>query len=160
MALEKEAGVEFETVIVDEAARANPLDLMIPLSQARRRIVLVGDQRQLPHVLEPEVERELDTSVEAGTRDALRQSLFEGMFSDLKDRERNGEPRRVVTLDTQFRMHPALGAFVSRAFYEPHGAELKSGRPASDFAVHLNDFPGAVAAWVDIPNSRGGERPG
>ena len=160
MALEKDTGVEFETVIVDEAARANPLDLMIPLAQARRRIVLVGDQRQLPHVLEPEVERELDSDVAEETRTALRQSLFERLYEDLKARERSGEPQRVVTLDTQFRMHPALGDFVSRAFYEPHGTTLKSGRPASEFAVSFSATGSSVAAWVDIPLNKGAERPG
>lgn len=160
MALEKESGVEFDTVIVDEAARANPLDLMIPLAQARRRIVLVGDQRQLPHVLEPEVERELDADVAEETRAALRQSLFERLFEDLKARERAGEPQRVVTLDTQFRMHPVLGDFVSRAFYEPHGTSLKSGRAASDFPISLSTTGNSVAAWADVPLSRGGERPG
>lgn len=160
MALEKASGLEFETVIVDEAARANPLDLMIPMAQARRRIVLVGDQRQLPHVLEPEVERELDADVAEETRVALRQSLFERLFEDLKSRERAGEPQRVVTLDTQFRMHPILGDFVSRAFYEPHGTSLKSGRPASEFPVTLATSGSSLAAWVDVPLSKGGERPG
>ena len=160
MALEKDTGVEFDTVIVDEAARANPLDLMIPLAQARRRIVLVGDQRQLPHVLEPEVERELDSDVADETRAALRQSLFERLFEDLKARERAGEPQRVVTLDTQFRMNPVLGDFVSRAFYEPHGTELKSGRPSSEFPVSFSTTGSSVAAWVDVPLSRGGERSG
>lgn len=160
MALEKDTGVEFETVIVDEAARANPLDLMIPLAQARRRIVLVGDQRQLPHVLEPEVERELDSDVAEETRTALRQSLFERLFEDLKARERAGEPQRVVTLDTQFRMHPVLGDFVSRAFYEPHGTALKSGRSASEFPVGFEATGNSVAAWVDVPLSKGSERSG
>lgn len=49
----------FENVIVDEAARANPLDLFIPMTQARRRIILVGDQNQLPHNLEPVLEKEM-----------------------------------------------------------------------------------------------------
>lgn len=160
MALEKDTGVEFETVIVDEAARANPLDLMIPLAQARRRIVLVGDQRQLPHVLEPEVERELDSDVAEQTRSALRQSLFERLFEDLKERERSAEPQRVVTLDTQFRMHPVLGDFVSGAFYEPHGTTLKSGRAGSEFPIRTGLTGDALAAWVDLPLSKGGERPG
>ena len=37
-----DAGISFNTVIIDEAARANPLDLFIPMSMAARRIVLVG----------------------------------------------------------------------------------------------------------------------
>jgi hypothetical protein len=158
MALEKEHGATFDTVIVDEAARANPLDLMIPLTQAARRIVLVGDHRQLPHVLEPEVERELDADVAEATRTALRQSLFERLFVDLDARERTGEPKRVVTLDTQFRMHPVLGDFVSRAFYEPHGTVLKSGLPATAFSVNLKETGHAVAAWVDVPLGRDPEQ--
>ena len=46
---------EYETVIVDEAARVSPIDLMIPLAQGRRRIILVGDHRQLPHIYNEEV---------------------------------------------------------------------------------------------------------
>ena len=161
MALEKDARAEFETVIVDEAARANPLDLMIPLAQAERRIVLVGDHRQLPHVLEPEVERELEQDVAEATRIALRQSLFERLYVDLSERQANrGEPRRVVTLDTQFRMHPVLGDFVSRAFYEPHGTPLRSGRPAEAFRVDLPETGSAVAAWVDVPRSSAGPEQG
>jgi hypothetical protein len=153
------AGVEFDTVIVDEAARANPLDLMIPLAQARQRIVLVGDHRQLPHVLEPEVERELGADVEEETRRALQQSLFERLFEQFQRQEREGGPRRVVTLDTQFRMHPRLGDFISRAFYEPHGTQLHSGRPQSDFEIALPGLPNAPAAWVDLPRaSHGDER--
>ncbi|MFN6566207.1 AAA domain-containing protein [Dendronalium sp. ChiSLP03b] len=45
----------FETVIVDEAARANPLDLFIPMSKAERQVILVGDHRQLPHILEDDI---------------------------------------------------------------------------------------------------------
>lgn len=150
------AGVEFDTVIVDEAARANPLDLMIPLAQARRRIVLVGDHRQLPHMLEPEVERELGGDVAEETGRALRQSLFERLFEQFQREQRAGGPKRVVTLDTQFRMHPLLGDFVSRAFYEPHGTELHSVRPASEFKISLPGLP-APAAWVDLPSSSHGE---
>ena len=67
---------DFDTVIVDEAARANPLDLMIPMARAQRRIVLVGDHRQLPHVLEPDVEVELSRSVADATREAFEKLSF------------------------------------------------------------------------------------
>ena len=168
MAREKDNQIEFDTVIVDEAARANPLDLMIPLSHARRRIVLVGDQRQLPHVLEPDVEAELDGDVSEQTRETLRRSLFERLFEDFRRQELDGGPKRVVTLDTQFRMPAVLGDFVSRAFYEPHGTTLRSDpeRPQSDFRVELTvpaedplDEPSRLAAatWIDVPRSYGAE---
>lgn len=34
--------IEFDTVVIDEAARANPLDLFVPMSMAKRRIVSGG----------------------------------------------------------------------------------------------------------------------
>ena len=155
----------FRTVIVDEAARSNPLDLLIPMACAERRIVLVGDHRQLPHLLEPNVEREIERSIQAETRSALRQSLFEKLFTELREREKTDGVRRTVTLDTQYRMHPMLGQFVSERFYAPHGEGFGSGRGEEEFAhdIALKDgvsLVGKVAAWIDVPYARGGERPG
>lgn len=75
-------GIEFDNVIVDEAARANPLDLFIPMSFAKRRIILVGDHRQLPHLLDPDVER-ARTTVREQEQHALKQSLFQRLFENL-----------------------------------------------------------------------------
>ena len=137
----------FRTVIVDEAARSNPLDLLIPMACAERRIVLVGDHRQLPHLLEPDVERAIERSTQAETRSALRQSLFEKLFTELRERERRDGVRRTVTLNTQYRMHPRLGQFTSEQFYAPHGEGFGSGLGEEEFAhdVALN---GAVSLHV------------
>lgn len=155
----------FRTVIVDEAARSNPLDLLIPMARAERRIILVGDHRQLPHLLEPDIERELEQSVQEETRSALRQSLFERLFTELRERERKDGVKRTVTLDRQYRMHPRLGRFVSEQFYKPHGEEFESGRDEEEFAhdVSLKDgasLAGKVAAWIDVPHERGPESEG
>lgn len=152
--------IVFDHVVIDEAARANPLDLLIPLSVAKRRVVLVGDHRQLPHLLEPMVERAMIDAgdvIEAG----LRESLFERLYLDLKARGASDGFERVVTLDQQFRMHPTLGDFVSEAFY-PDGERFGSPRPASDFAHGLKTYSHRgqplCAAWIDVPLSRGSER--
>ncbi|MGY4744255.1 DEAD/DEAH box helicase [Streptomyces sp. ATMOS53] len=138
----------FDTVIVDEAARANPLDLMIPLIHAGRRIVLVGDHNQLPQMLEPDVEREF----EPVTRELLSESLFQRLFEGLA---KPGVPvQRVVTLDSQFRMHRVLGEFVSRNFYQ---GGVNSPRPDDQFVHGLARYGTAVAAWVDVPPDVGPE---
>ena len=160
MNLIKDTDSVFDTVIVDEAARANPLDLLIPLSRAERRIVLVGDHRQLPHILEPDVERELDKSVREETREALKRSLFERLFRDLRERETSDGIKRTVTLDLQFRMHPALAQFVSDVFYKPYGEEFGSDPSTNEFTHALSEYDGAVAAWINIPLSRGSESGG
>jgi len=150
----------FETVIIDEAARANPLDLFIPMAKAERRIILVGDHRQLPHMLEEEVERKLAASNEQ-TRDVLKLSLFERLFQQLRAREAEDGIKRTITLDTQYRMHRILGDFVSRTFYEYHGeSKINTGRPDSDFVHNIPNYEGKVAAWLDVPFQRGSEAMG
>ena len=150
----------FETVIIDEAARANPLDLFIPMSKAERRIILVGDHRQLPHILEEDVERQLCSSSQA-TQDALKKSLFERLFKQLQEWEKRDGIKRTVTLDTQYRMHPVLGEFVSRTFYEYHGeTSIKAGRHENDFYHGLPGYQGKVAAWINIPFNLGSETRG
>ena len=157
----------FPSVIVDEAARANPLDLFIPLSMASRRVVLVGDHRQLPHLLEPDVERQLAEGVEQGTVEAqtlqaVRASLFERLWVVLRALEDQDGIRRTVTLDAQYRMTPVLGGFVSKNFYEVHGdGEIGSPRSEAEFAHALPGYTTpdrpCAAAWLDVPASRGRE---
>lgn len=147
-----EDDVVFDTVIIDEAARANPLDLMIPMALASRRIILVGDHHQLPPMLEPDVERQVLQGGDAAT-DTLRKSLFQRLFEAHHDRV--GPPvRRVVTLNEQFRMHEVLGQFVSESFY---GGQLNSPRGSAGFAHGLPDYGTAVAAWLDVPHDQGPE---
>lgn len=150
----------YDTVVVDEAARANPLDLFIPLAKARRRIILVGDHRQLPHILDSEIERQLEAANEGAAEqrvnEALQESLFERLFRDLRRREAQDGIRRTVTLDEQYRMHPALGQLVSDQFYAVHGEAFRSPRPASEFTHALPGVRGP-AAWLRVPRRLGGE---
>jgi len=166
--------IEFDTVVIDEAARANPLDLFVPMSMAKRRIVLVGDDRQLPHMLEPDIEGQLQEEHELTELQlaAFRSSLFERMRIKLQDLEKQDTIRRVVMLDTQFRMNPTLGAFISKQFYEAVGlGTVRSGRAAEDFVFShdlLNalgelepHYRGRVCQWIDVPASQGKDhRPG
>lgn len=157
----EEGQTSFESVIVDEAARANPLDLFIPLSMAKRRVVLVGDHRQLPHLLEPDVERQLAEGVEQGTvasqtLQAVQASLFERLWVVLRKLEQRDGIRRTVTLNAQYRMHPELGRFVSREFYEIHDdGEIESPRRVDEFTHSLPGYVKAggpcMAAWIDVP---------
>lgn len=150
--------ITFGSVIVDEAARANPLDLMIPMSMAEKRVVLVGDHRQLPHMLEPRVEKELqdNNEIEITQSELLKQSLFERLYRTLKDFEQESGEKRVAMLDTQYRMHPLLGSFVSREFYEAFDLPpIESGLKEDCFDNDIPGYENKVAAWIDIPESAG-----
>lgn len=156
--VEQSDSINFDSVIIDEAARANPLDLMIPMAMARTRLVLVGDHKQLPHMLEPRVEKELQDKDELAItgHELLKQSLFERLYHDLTRFHEQGGPKRVVMLDTQFRMHPVLGAFHSKEFYESAGLPaVKSGFKEKDFPLDVPNYEGALAAWLDVDKSQG-----
>lgn len=155
---ENQKGMEYEFVIVDEAARVSPRDLMVPMAQGKR-IILVGDHRQLPHIIDDEVARQMEAG-ELGQEEAdwLEKSMFQYLFSTrLKTLEEGDGITRRVTLDRQYRMHPLLGDFISRNFYERFDPTEKfgSGRPASDFVHKLPNTDGKPAVWMDVPAQKG-----
>jgi len=159
--LDASEGIEFDTVVIDEAARANPLDLFVPMAMARRRIILVGDHRQLPHLVQRELEDELISrqSLTEAQAKAYEQSLFERLVKQLREQEKVDNIKRVVMLDTQYRMHPRLGDFISKQFYESEGLDvLHSGRPAQDFVHTIPGYQGKCAAWLDAPLQDGKEK--
>ena len=150
--------IEYEYVIVDEAARVSPRDLMIPMAQGKR-IILVGDHRQLPHIIDEEVANQMEAG-EAGQTESdwLKKSLFQYLFSErLKTLEENDGITRRVTLDKQYRTHPILGDFISRNFYERFDSLEKfgSGRPASDFTHHLPNTDNKAAIWLNVSVNKG-----
>ena len=150
--------MEYEYVIVDEAARVSPRDLMVPMAQGKR-IILVGDHRQLPHIIDDEVARQMEAGEAAEDESEwLKRSMFEYLFSErLKALEETDEITRRVTLDKQYRMHPLLGDFISRNFYERFDPSEKfgSGLLASDFTHNLPDTGNAPAIWLDVAAAKG-----
>ena len=169
---EGEQKIEYEFVIVDEAARVSPRDLMIPMAQGKR-IILVGDHRQLPHIVDEAVIKALseedvenllaaESENERDSNNWSKISLFEHMFvSRLSSLESQDGITRRVTLDTQYRMHPLLGDFISRNFYERFDPleKFASGRPTRDFTHNLPDTDNVPAIWLDVPRDKGSHKP-
>ena len=148
----------YDYVIVDEAARVMPRDLLIAFAQGRR-VILVGDHRQLPHIVDESAAQKLEEDRESPrTEKLLKRSLFEYLFTErLPDIEAGDGILRHVTLDCQFRMHPTLGDFVSRNFYERFNASerLRSGLGAEAFRHNLPETEGRPAVWIDVPHASG-----
>lgn len=152
--------VKYDTVIIDEAARTSPRDLLIPMSQAEKRIILVGDHRQLPHLIDEEVARALegdDSFSPPVDVDFVKKSMFEYLFNRLKKLEKKDNIKRTVTLDAQYRTHPLLGDFVSRNFYDQYNEGYSSPLPAKYFSQKLKGIEDKAAVWMNVPNSRGPE---
>ncbi|WP_313342029.1 AAA domain-containing protein [Stenotrophomonas sp.] len=145
------ADVDFDWVIVDEAARAQASELMIPL-QSGRRILLVGDHRQLPPVYEPSHLRAASKSLRVSP-DSLRQTDFERAF----------RVTRGVALNTQYRMVEPISDLVSDCFYKDDGVQLRTGRGQSQAWCEHLAFPWkSPVTWIDSgagPDSTGDSDP-
>ncbi|KAF4433115.1 hypothetical protein F53441_13785 [Fusarium austroafricanum] len=92
--------VEFETVIIDEAAQCVELSALIPLKYGCYKCILVGDPKQLPPTV----------LSQSAAKFGYDQSLFVRM--------QQNHPQSVHLLDMQYRMHPEISMFPSREFYE------------------------------------------
>lgn len=152
--LDKTASPEYDTVIVDEAARVSPGDLIIPLSQAKERIILVGDHRQLPHMYDEEIFEELRNS---GVK-VKESDITVSMFHKLKDKalflEKIDGVKRFITLDAQYRTHPMIGEFVSQQFYEKYQESFSSPLGPEFFTQPFYDVP---LVWIEVPYDKGNE---
>ncbi|MGL5639159.1 MAG: AAA domain-containing protein [Cetobacterium sp.] len=142
----------YDNVLVDEAARSGPPDLLIPMSMAKDRIILVGDHKQLPHIVDEsivdEIGEEEDKSVKIKAKEKLTLSMFEFLIKKCEELEKLDGIKRVVMLDKQYRMHPKMGDFVSNHFYE---GKLESGLKAEHFKTTLKGLEGKAFAWMDLP---------
>ncbi|CAK9070930.1 unnamed protein product [Durusdinium trenchii] len=102
----------FAGVLIDEAAQATELAAIVPLIlRGSQRLVLVGDQCQLPPTVQ---------SSEAEER-GLSLSLYSRMV--------DSGGLTPFLLDTQYRSHPVIAEFSARTFY---AGKLKSGIKGSD----------------------------
>lgn len=101
--------MEFDWVIVDEAGRATHPEIIVPLVRGRK-LVLVGDHRQLPPILDRDLKQSLLEEIGVTHQD-LETSLFQEMINSVKE-------SIYTTLRVQYRMHPAIGNLISNCFYE------------------------------------------
>lgn len=110
---------EFDLVIIDEAGKALPAEMLIPLVRAKKTVI-IGDQRQLPPVINPILydEERIDLEERAiSENDLFCHSFFERLYDNAPDSCK-------VMLDTQYRMPAVIGTAISDLFY---GGKLKNG---------------------------------
>ena len=120
----KNLNVEFETVIIDEAAQCIELSALIPLKYGCSKCILVGDPEQLPPTV----------LSRAAQSYGYEQSLFVRM-------QRN-HPRDVHLLDTQYRMHPEISSFPSQQFYNSRLVDGPDMAAARDKPWHVSSILG------------------
>jgi hypothetical protein len=114
----------FDLVIIDEAGKALPAEMLIPLLRAKKAII-IGDQKQLPPVINPLLydAEKIDLEDRAVSENELfEHSFFERLFENAPDACKG-------MLDTQYRMPAVIGSVISDLFYD---GKLKNG-PDTEF---------------------------
>lgn len=132
--------LEFDWVIVDEAGRAQASELMIAL-QSAKRVLLVGDHRQLPPHYDKKHLKAVSHELSIPTSEVIK-----------TDFERAFEVNNGITLDTQYRMIEPICDIVSSCFYtDEHGVgALKTGRPGSPSWYEELPYPlNFPVTWID-----------
>ena len=105
--------MEYDVAIIDEAGQIQLHDIIVPMSKARKTI-LIGDHKQLPPVADDDFIREAREKfeeIEIDLDEIYKVSLFEKLFHTVGNENK-------VMLDTQFRMHEEIAQPISELFYE------------------------------------------
>ena len=92
-------GIEFRTVLIDEASQTTEPETIVPLVHGAERVILVGDHLQLQPVV-------ISLQAKACNYD---RSLFERLIT---------LGMKTQLLSVQYRMHPALSEFSNTTFYQ------------------------------------------
>ncbi|XP_058461382.1 uncharacterized protein LOC131436589 isoform X2 [Malaya genurostris] len=118
--MEYNQSLKFDVCIIDEATQCTEIASFTPLQYGVRKLILVGDVKQLPPFVFGK------ESAEAG----LKNSLFSRIQSSFIGTQLEG----VKMLTTQYRMHPDIVKWPNEFFYE--------GKLASDLeATKCDEFP-------------------
>lgn len=154
---------KYDYVIIDEAARANPLDIMIPMMLGTK-VILIGDHKQLPHYIESNYVNRFKNEKDKYSgfdEKLLTKSLFQIIYENLELAYKEGRIKfkRTIRIDEQHRMHPTIGNFISETFYD---GGIKNGEKTVNRINDYHVFNAKNVAWLNVPlyagtESRSGE---
>jgi superfamily I DNA and/or RNA helicase len=134
----KESNFKFDTVIIDEAGKANIAETLVAI-ELGRKVILVGDQKQLPPYMDSSLIDENDPKsfpksqygfgfTQDEIQHALKTSFFEFIINRIDVDQFPKENKEM--LNFQHRMHPNIGVFISESFY--------NGQVQMGSRTHLN----------------------
>ena len=125
--------MEFDYVIIDEAAKATTPELLVSIIKAKK-IILVGDQNQLPAYAD---ERVSPTISKLTKNPEYR--IFDILFENLPEQHKQ-------VLTTQYRMISNIGNLISTVFY---GGTIDTGCNDNEKQHNLTRYEGKSIIWFD-----------
>lgn len=132
--------LNFDLVIIDEAGRATPPELLVPMVLGKK-IVLVGDHKQLPPVIDRVLTDEVRLKHKYNKND-IEESLFSYLQKNL-----NEECKGI--LKEQYRMNPVIGDLISKVFYDNKIISMVSRENRKH---NLSFFQSKDIVWIDTKN--------
>lgn len=164
----------FDVVIMDEASKATPLEMAVPLVLGKK-IIVIGDHKQLPPMMD---ENTIDSALEKIGKKDLAEKLrqTDSQFKRLFIAAAKVRKTVVSTLDTQYRMHEQIMNTIKQ-FYQDELAEtggLKCGivdtmnipdlshKGSRYHGISLNPIisPDTHAVWIDVKTPETALNPG
>lgn len=135
----------FDVVIIDEASKSTPPDIVLPMLKGKK-IVLVGDHKQLPPFIDQNAYDEINEDDER-LKKLIKVSLFEELY------EKSDKSMRTM-LFRQYRMHKDIAALINQFYINTDAGRLES--PASEFKQHgcegIDINADNHVIWYDVPN--------
>lgn len=125
--------MSFDYVIIDEAAKATTPELLVSIIKATK-IILVGDQNQLPAYADAEVSPTL-----ANLTKNPDYRLFDILYNSLPDTHKQ-------ILTTQYRMIENIGNLISKVFYN---GIIDTGCNDDEKQHGLSRYRGKSIVWFD-----------
>lgn len=128
--IKRECTIRFDTVIMDEASKATPPELLLPLCFGRKSIV-IGDHRQLPPMLNEKSFKEALLDLHTQRAEALAEEIDRDFVdtSQFKRMILNREvsPTIKSTFNVQYRMHPDINDVIRQFYVNDESGGLECG---------------------------------
>jgi len=138
----------FDIVIIDEVSKATPPELLLPMLKGKK-IVLVGDHKQLPPMVDSETLEDL--AQQQGIRREEYSHLERSLFKELYE----AAPENMkCMLNIQYRMHPVIMNCINQFYIDHRNGGLSCGIPDVDQARSHNCEGGFLTKehhglWID-----------
>ncbi|MFC5196608.1 AAA domain-containing protein [Bizionia hallyeonensis] len=131
--------IEFDTIITDEASKATPPELLLPMCFGRKNII-IGDHRQLPPMLHDKTFKETLESLETTESKELASEIDKDFVETSQFERLIMHPKVSTTIKStfneQYRMHPKINNVIKQFYLDEGG--LEPGKPIKENAYDTN----------------------
>ena len=146
---------QFDVVIIDEVSKSTPPELLIPALKGKK-VVMIGDYRQLPPILK---EENLDELAEELSMPRERVQFLENSWFKLQfEAAINGQTGITRKLNIQYRMHPQIMEAINQFYNDGDGglicglSDPNNQRAHNLSGQHIREDQHII--WVRIPSEQ------